>query len=221
MATRRLRPDRFVHERDLVARGILRFAGIDEAGRGPLAGPVVAAAVVLPLAWILDGIPRDLEDLNDSKQIDEARRDEFFRLLTTMPGVEFAIAESSAEQIDALNILRATHRAMNEALQGLRPVPPHALVDGNRVPTLRCEHTPLVKGDGLSYSIAGASILAKVTRDRWMREAHERWPVYGFDQHKGYPTPMHLEAVARHGPCPIHRRSFAPIRRPAPELFPP
>ena len=221
MATRRPVPDRLVHERELLARGILRFAGVDEAGRGPLAGPVVAAAVILPLEWIREGVPADFADLNDSKQLGEARREEFYHAITTHGRIEFAVAESSAERIDAINILRATHRAMNEALRALHPEPPHALVDGNRVPSLRCDHTPLVGGDGRSYSIAAASILAKVSRDRWMREAHARWPEYGFDQHKGYPTPDHLAAVARYGPCPIHRRSFAPIRRPDPELFSP
>ncbi len=220
MPARRPPPDRFLHERELIARGILRFAGVDEAGRGPLAGPVVAAAVILPMEWIVGTMPAEFLDLNDSKQLSEPARDEFHRLLTTTPGIEFAVAESSAEIIDAINILQATHRAMNEALMALRPVPGHALVDGNRVPSLRREHTPLVQGDGRSYSIAAASVLAKVTRDRWMKSAHQRWPEYGFDQHKGYGTPAHLEAVARHGPCPIHRRSFAPIRRLDPELFP-
>lgn len=213
-------PDRFLHERELLARGIARFAGVDEAGRGPLAGPVVAAAVVLPAGWARDGMPEPLRGLNDSKQVSEAAREAFFALITTTPGIEFAIAECSAAQVDALDILRATHHAMNEALRALRPMPPHALVDGNRVPSLVCDQTALVKGDSRSYSIAAASILAKVTRDRWMRAAHGRWPQYGFDQHKGYPTPAHLEAIARHGPCEIHRRSFAPLRKPDPELFP-
>jgi ribonuclease HII len=122
--------------------------------------------------------------------------------------------------IDEINILQATHRAMNQALADLGDDVDHALVDGRPVRSLRWPQTALVKGDSLSYSIAAASVLAKVTRDRVMREAEVRWPGYGFASHKGYPTPEHLEAVARLGPCPIHRLSFAPLRRPEPELFP-
>ena len=122
--------------------------------------------------------------------------------------------------IDEINILQATHRAMNQALADLGDDVDHALVDGRPVRSLRWPQTALVKGDSLSYSIAAASVLAKVTRDRVMREAEGRWPGYGFASHKGYPTPEHLEAVARLGPCPIHRLSFAPLRRPEPELFP-
>jgi ribonuclease HII len=192
----------------------------DEAGRGPLAGPVVAAAVILPGTWIQEGMPADLRDLNDSKQLTEGQRDEFFERLTRDAGVEFAIATIDAGIIDAINILQATHRGMNEALARLTPRPEHALVDGTRVRSLILPQTPLVKGDSRSYSIAAASVLAKVTRDRWMREADARWPEYGFAQHKGYPTPDHLAVLARLGPCPIHRRSFAPIRKPEPELFP-
>lgn len=212
--------DRFQHERDLLASGILRVAGVDEAGRGPLAGPVVAAAVILPQAWLRQGIPDPFRDLNDSKQLTERQRDAFFALLTTEAGIEFGIARVESEVIDAINILQATHRAMNEALGQLRPRPHHALVDGTRVKSLILPQTPLVKGDSRSYSIAAASVLAKVTRDRWMAEADGRWPQYGFAQHKGYPTLEHLAALARCGPCPIHRRSFAPLRTPEPTLFP-
>jgi ribonuclease HII len=121
--------------------------------------------------------------------------------------------------VDEINILQATHRAMNDALAALLPSPEHALVDGLRVNTLRFPHIAIVGGDGLSYSIAAASVLAKVTRDRLMEEYHARWPVYGFAEHKGYGTPQHLAALAEHGPCPIHRRSFSPIRQPELELF--
>ena len=214
------RVDRFQPERELLALGITRVAGVDEAGRGPLAGPVVAAAVIFPEAWIREGIPADLRDLNDSKQLSEARREAFFSRLTADPRIEFAIAQVEAGVIDAVNILQATHRAMNEALRQLKPLPPHALVDGTRVKSLILPQTPLVKGDSRSYSIAAASILAKVTRDRWMTDADARWPQYGFARHKGYPTPDHLAALADAGPCPIHRRSFAPLRMPPPELFP-
>jgi ribonuclease HII len=213
--------DRFQFERELLQQGTLRLAGVDEAGRGPLAGPVVAAAVILPIAWIIDGMPADFTDLNDSKQLTEAQRERFFALLTTRSGIEFAIAESEPAVIDAVNILQATHRAMNAALRQLHPRAAHALVDGLRVKSLVVPQTPVVKGDARSYSIAAASVLAKVTRDRVMVAADARWPEYGFAQHKGYPTPDHLAALAKHGPCPIHRRSFAPMRRTEPELFSP
>ena len=217
---RRRDTDRFLHERVLFASGIERVAGVDEAGRGPLAGPVVAAAVILPRAWVLEGIPDAFADLNDSKQLTEAQRDRFFAGLTGDPAVRFAIAAVEPSVIDEINILQATHRAMNQALADLGDDVDHALVDGRPVRSLRLPQTALVKGDSLSYSIAAASVLAKVTRDRVMREAEGRWPGYGFASHKGYPTPEHLEAVARLGPCPIHRLSFAPLRRPEPELFP-
>lgn len=211
--------DRFQPERDLWAAGHRRIAGVDEAGRGPLAGPVVVAAVVLPSTWIREGIPQEFQELNDSKQLTAPQRERFFALLTGTPGVEFALAQADQAVIDALNILNATHRAMNEALVRLQPPPGHALVDGTRVGCLVLPQTPLVKGDSRSYSIAAASVLAKVTRDRIMQEADRRWPQYGFSQHKGYPTREHLAALERHGPCPIHRRSFAPLRQPDPDLF--
>ena len=217
---RRRDTDRFLHERVLFASGIERVAGVDEAGRGPLAGPVVAAAVILPRAWVLEGIPDAFADLNDSKQLTEAQRDRFFAGLTGDPAVRYAIAAVEPSVIDEINILQATHRAMNQALADLGDDVDHALVDGRPVRSLRWPQTALVKGDSLSYSIAAASVLAKVTRDRVMREADAKWPGYGFAGHKGYPTPEHLEAVARLGPCPIHRLSFAPLRRPEPELFP-
>ncbi len=213
--------DRFQPERELWAAGHRRIAGVDEAGRGPLAGPVVVAAVILPRIWIGGGIPRELQDLNDSKQLTAAQREHFFKLLTGTPGLEFALAQADQTVIDTLNILQATHRAMNEALVRLQPRPGHALVDGTQVSSLVISQTPLVKGDSRSYSIAAASVLAKVTRDRIMQEADHQWPQYGFGQHKGYPTREHLAALARHGPCPIHRRSFAPLRPPDPELFAP
>ena len=203
----------------MLLQGITCIAGVDEAGRGPLAGPVVAAAVVFPEAWLRDGLPEVLRGLNDSKQLSARQREDYFALLTGFSEVHYAIAEADAGRIDTINILQATHHAMNEALAALRPAPQHALVDGTRVKTLRFPQTPIVKGDSRSYSIAAASVLAKVTRDRAMEEFHARWPAYGFAEHKGYGTPQHLAAIAAHGPCPIHRRSFAPIRQPEPELF--
>lgn len=211
--------DRFRHERVLLASGRTPVAGVDEAGRGPLAGPVVAAAVLLPMEWVQVGMPEELRALNDSKQLSEVQRDCFFHQLTTHSRVHFAIARVEADVIDAINILQATHRAMNDALRLLNPKPVHALVDGTLVKGLTVPQTPLVKGDSLSYSIAAASVLAKVTRDRIMREADACWSGYGFARHKGYPTAEHLAALATLGPCPIHRRSFAPLRQPERRLF--
>jgi len=196
-------------------------AGVDEAGRGPLAGPVVAAAVVLPWEWGREGVPWEYEGLDDSKKLSARARDVFFGLLTTDRRVRFAIVEASARVIDAINILAATHRAMNDALGLLQPTPAHVLVDGLHVPSLGWPQTAIVGGDGRSYSIAAASVLAKVTRDRAMLEADVRHPGYGFARHKGYPTAAHLAALARLGPCDLHRRSFAPVGASQPGLFGP
>ena len=212
--------DRFAHERALLQRGVLRLAGVDEAGRGPLAGPVVAAAVIFASHWIRDGLPPELQGLNDSKQLSAELRDRYFALLQSLPGVEWGIAAQEPAEIDQWNILRATHRAMSGALAKLQPAPDHILVDGLPVAVLNWPQTALVKGDSLSYSIAAASVLAKVTRDRRMVEYDREFPEYGFAQHKGYPTADHLAALARHGPCPIHRRSFAPVAAVQGELFP-
>jgi len=211
--------DRFGFERELWSLGVRQVAGVDEAGRGPLAGPVVASAVVLPEAWAHEGLPTELEGLNDSKQLTAAQREQFYFALTTRTEVRFGIAWVEAPLVDELNILRATHQAMNEALAQLQPAPGHVLVDGLRVKTMRLAQTPLVEGDARSYSIAAASVLAKVTRDRFMVEHDSRWPAYGFAAHKGYSTPQHLAALAQHGPCPIHRRSFSPLKPGEPELF--
>ena len=209
--------DHFAFERILWNRGATRVAGVDEAGRGPLAGPVVAAAAILPARWAAAGLPHELEGLNDSKQLTRLQREHFFGFLTTCPEVQFAVAQIDAARIDAVNILQATHRAMNDALAKLNPE--HALVDGRPVKTLRVPQTAIVRGDARSYSIAAASVLAKVTRDRLMLEFDRQWPVYGFAAHKGYGTARHLAALAAHGPCPIHRRSFSPLKQPEPKLF--
>jgi ribonuclease HII len=194
-------------------------AGVDEAGRGPLAGPVLVAAVILPPEWGEAGVPPEFLKLNDSKKLTADARSRFFDLITGHPDLRFAIVPVEPDVIDRINILAATHQGMNEALEGLTPRPLHALIDGNPVPSLRWPQTAIVKGDSLSYSIAAASVLAKVTRDRRMMEADLSYPGYGFAQHKGYPTAEHLAAIARLGPCPIHRRSFAPLRQPEPDLF--
>ena len=212
---------RFRYERELLSRGWTSIAGVDEAGRGPLAGPVVAAAVIFPCDWITAGLPRLLWGLNDSKQLTPEEREHFFARLTALPEVRYAIAWSDHALIDEINILQATFRAMNDALAQLNPAPAHVLVDGHQISSVQWAQTPVIDGDAKSYTIAAASVLAKVTRDRMMIEFDRQWPQYGFAAHKGYSTEQHLLALAAHGPCPLHRRSFAPIRveAPAPELF--
>lgn len=198
-------PCDFRHENDLRDQGIWPVAGIDEAGRGPLAGPVFAAAVVLPTQGLKSG-------LNDSKKLTALQRETLYHEITTHPEIAFCIAQASVEEIDQLNILRATHLAMRRALAGLtNPPPVHALIDGLAVREFPIPQTPLVGGDGLSQSIAAASILAKVARDRHMNEQDALYPAYGFSRHKGYATREHLASIHEHGPCPIHRHSFSPV----------
>jgi ribonuclease HII len=209
----------FEFEQPLWRAGVHRVAGVDEAGRGPLAGPVVAAAAILPPAWLESGLPKELSGLNDSKQLTEVQREKYFEFITRCGHIEFGIAGVSAAVIDEINILQATHRAMNDALAQLQPLPPHALVDGRPVKTLRVPQTAIVKGDARSFSIAAASILAKVTRDRLMQEYHLEFPAYGFAEHKGYGTAKHLAAIAENGACPIHRLTFAPLKKEEPDLF--
>lgn len=211
--------DRFHYERLTLDTGVRRIAGVDEAGRGPLAGPVVAAAVVLPADWFVHSIPPELAGLNDSKQLTAAQRDRYFELLSQNPAIQRAVARVDAEVIDRINILQATHCAMNQALATLQPPPQHVLVDGWRVKSMVFPQTALVHGDARSYSIAAASVLAKVTRDRLMCEYDHLYPNYGFAHHKGYATPQHLDALARLGPSPIHRRTFAPIKPTQPKLL--
>jgi ribonuclease HII len=200
-------PCSFEHERALQEQGFLRIAGIDEAGRGPLAGPVVAAAVVFQNSKI----PQP--GLNDSKKLSPRRRDELYQHLTQAAGVLWAVSIQDVKTIDRINILKATHQAMRTAALTLSRSPDHALIDGLPVPNFPIPHTALVQGDGRSQSIAAASIIAKVTRDRIMDDMDAIYPQYGFRQHKGYGTAAHLAALQTHGPCPIHRRSFAPVAR--------
>ena len=178
-------------------------AGVDEAGRGPLAGPVVAAAVILDETQPIIG-------LNDSKKLSATRRDRLFDEIRAR-ALCCSVAMASVEEIDRLNILQATMLAMRRAVDGLRLKPRLVLVDGNRLPVLDVRAEAIVQGDAKVQAISAASILAKVTRDRGLDELHERYPHYGFDQHKGYGTAHHLEALRRWGPCPAHRRSFAPV----------
>lgn len=210
---------RFKYERELLVQGPVLIAGVDEAGRGPLAGPVVAAAVMLPSEWPRSGLPRALYGLNDSKQLNPEQREKFYERLVKHPEIRFGVAVVEVSIIDSINILQATHRAMAEALAQLQPIPEHTLVDGLPVPSLSLRHTAIVDGDAKSYSIAAASIIAKVTRDRLMVEFDRQYPVYGFAAHKGYGTPQHLAALATHGPCPLHRRSFSPVNQPELPLF--
>jgi len=178
-------------------------AGVDEAGRGPLAGPVMAAAV------ILDG-RRPIVGLADSKKISPRRREALFDEIRAK-ALCCSIAEASVEEIDALNILQATMLAMRRAVMGLRLPPKLVLVDGNRLPVWDIRAEAIVKGDDKVPAISAASILAKVSRDRWCQEYHLQFPQYGFDQHKGYGTAEHLAALRLHGPCPQHRRTFKPV----------
>lgn len=210
---------RFKFERECLERGCSRVAGADEAGRGPLAGPVTAAVVCLPAEWILGGLPRKLQGLNDSKQLTEEQRERFFDFLTGCGQVSFAIASVDQATIDAINILRASLRAMNDALLQLAPAPDHTLVDGPHVFSMRSPQTALIGGDARSFSIAAASVLAKVSRDRRMAEYDREFPGYGFAVHKGYPTVQHLAAIQRLGACAIHRRSFSPFKQEEPRLF--
>lgn len=203
---------RLSHECELWQQGLTCVAGVDEAGCGPLAGPVVAAAVVFPCSWLEAGLWSKLRGLNDSKQLTVEQREKYYELLTSHPEIRYRIASVDVEMIDRINIRQAAWRAMHIALDQLEPRPQHALVDGLRIRWLPYTHTALVDGDAKSYSIAAASVLAKVTRDRVMRELDKLYPGYGFAEHKGYSTPQHYAAIERLGPCPVHRRTFAPFR---------
>ncbi|MFO0773092.1 MAG: ribonuclease HII [Nitrospiraceae bacterium] len=192
-------------ERDARRRGFRRIVGLDEAGRGPLAGPVVAAAVWLPSGCSFDG-------LDDSKVVAPERREAlYFDILRRARAVGVGLA--TAEEIDAINILEATRLAMSRAVVALATPPDFLLLDAIRLPNLALPQCPIVKGDQLSASIAAASIVAKVTRDRLMLDAHRCYPQYEFHLHKGYGTARHLDALAAYGPSPLHRRTFDPVRQ--------
>ena len=179
------------------------ICGVDEAGRGPLAGPVVAAAVILDPRQPIDG-------LNDSKKLTAARR-EMLAVEIREKALAWAVAEASVQEIDRINILQASLLAMQRAVSGLSLMPEKALVDGNKCPVLACPVEAIVGGDGKLAAIAAASILAKTVRDALMQELHVRYPQYGFDRHKGYPTAFHLAALREHGISPVHRRSYGPV----------
>lgn len=209
-----MKPPMLRHELAARAEGHASLAGVDEAGRGPLAGPVVAAAVSFDWDWLEREGEKALAGLTDSKKLSPKRREFFYGVLTEgNPAIRWSVGEAGVEEIDRLNILRATYTAMGRALRGLNPLPEFALVDGLPVEGLPVPHRAIVGGDGASWSIAAASVIAKVTRDRWMEEAEGKWPGYGFARHKGYGTKEHQEALERLGPCPLHRRSFLPARQ--------
>ena len=181
------------------------LAGVDEVGRGPLVGSVVAAAVILDPQ-------RPIEGLSDSKKLTARKRDALDSQIRTQALV-FCVAQASAAEVDQLNIYHATHLAMRRAIDGLRPAAEYLLVDGNRLPGHALPGQAVVKGDARHHAIAAASIIAKVARDAQMQALHERYPDYGFDRHKGYPTRQHLAALEAYGPLVEHRRSFAPVQR--------
>lgn len=186
---------------EISARGLgyVHIGGIDEAGRGPLAGPVAASCVVLPQDCFI-------EQLNDSKKLTAAARDKLFDIIRS-EAVDYGIALVMADEIDRINILNATKKAMLEAVSRLKNKPDYLIIDAVKLPIL-VQQLSICKADSLSVSVAAASILAKVTRDRWMEQAHEQYPGYGFDRHKGYGSEEHIEAIRKYGLCPIHRRTF-------------
>jgi ribonuclease HII len=188
------------------------LAGVDEAGRGCLAGPVVAAAVVIAPAFAESLYASELAELTDSKQLTAARRESFFKFLTSTPGIATSTGWCSAKEIDDINILAATHRAMRRAVEGLPVKAEHVLVDGLPVKGLPCPSTAIVKGDAKSLLIAAASVVAKVSRDHYLLKLHAKYPQYGFDSNKGYGTNAHMVALFKHGSCPEHRHTFRPVQ---------
>ncbi|SHH59994.1 ribonuclease HII [Desulfosporosinus lacus] len=194
-----------VEENKLWKQGYLLLAGVDEAGRGPLAGPVVAGACILPAKF-------DLPGLNDSKMLTESKREKLF-IQIQKQAIDYAIGSAEPAEIDALNILQATKLAMKRSIEGLTIRPHYLLIDALNLPDVQLPQLPLIGGDHLSASIAAASILAKVTRDRLMVQLHSLYPEYTFSKNKGYGTSEHMQVLKRLGPCPLHRKSFAPVRQ--------
>lgn len=188
------------YEQNAELKGYKAICGVDEAGRGPLAGPVCAAAVILPPNTIIDGV-------NDSKKLTEKKREALFDVIKET-AVSYSIAYASVEEIESINILNATMLAMKRAVEGLDVKADYAMIDGNKMPQLDIDGETIVKGDAKSMSIACASILAKVSRDRLLYEYAKEYPQYHFDKHKGYGTALHKEAILEYGPCPYHRMSF-------------
>lgn len=187
-------------EKEALAKGYKSVCGVDEAGRGPLAGPVCAAAVILPEGVIIDGV-------NDSKKLSEKKRESLFDVIREQ-ALSYSIAYATVDEIEEINILNATMLAMRRAIDGLDIKVDYAMIDGNKIPPIDIDAECIVKGDAKSMSIACASILAKVSRDRLLYKYAEEYPMYGFDKHKGYGTKVHREAILKYGPCPYHRKSF-------------
>ena len=192
-------------ERKALEEGAHTLAGIDEAGRGPLAGPVVAGACIFSEALCLEG-------LTDSKKLSEKKRQYFLDIIQQHSQIHFAVGIIDAQRIDEINIYQATKEAMYQALEGLSHTPDYLLVDGMNLPYQCGPSERIVKGDARSFTIAAASIVAKETRDAIMLDYDAKWPEYGFKKHKGYPTRQHIEALKEYGPCPIHRRSYKPVQ---------
>lgn len=192
--------DKLKYEKEYQQKGYKMIAGCDEAGRGPLAGPVVVASVIMPIDDLIDGV-------DDSKKLTEKKRDELFDKIIEK-AIDYKISIVSEKVIDEINILQATKQGMEECINGLKIKPDFALIDAVKGLNLVCEFLPLIKGDYLSYSIGCASILAKVTRDRLMVEMSQIYPEYSFEKHKGYGTKAHIEAIKKYGKCPIHRDTF-------------
>lgn len=192
--------DKLTYEKELIDKGYKLIAGCDEAGRGPLAGPVVCASVIMPLDDFIDGV-------DDSKKLTEKKREELYNKIIEK-AISYKISIVSEKIIDEINILNATKKGMNEAINGLNVKPDYAIVDAVKGLNLVCEYLPLIKGDSLSYSVGCASILAKVTRDKLMKDYSEKYINYGFEKHKGYGTKLHIEALKKFGKCEIHRESF-------------
>ena len=192
--------DWLFYENQAISNGYNIVCGVDEAGRGPLAGPVYAAAVILPKGYIIEGV-------NDSKKLSEKKREALFEKIKA-ESLAFSIGIATAEEIDEINILQATFLAMKRAVEGLQICPDYAMIDGNRKPNISVPCETIIKGDGKSASIACASILAKVSRDRYMLEMAEKYPEYQFEKHKGYGTKLHYEMLDKFGPCDIHRKTF-------------
>ncbi|MFA6916212.1 MAG: ribonuclease HII [Parachlamydiales bacterium] len=195
----------YAMEENLRTQGYARIAGVDEAGRGPLAGPVVAAVCCMTKHVHIEGI-------NDSKQVPAPLRARLYAKLISHSHIHYAIGMASVEEIDEINIYQATRLAMRRAVEGLSFTPDYLLIDGMALQELQIPNQGVIKGDTLSYSIAAASIIAKEHRDQLMREFSFQWPHYKFGKNKGYGTAEHLQAIAEHGPCPIHRKSFEPIK---------
>ncbi len=196
--------DMLFYEKQAMLDGYKVIAGVDEAGRGPLAGPVVSAAVVLPESFDVPGI-------NDSKKLSEKKREALFPVIQAQ-AIAFGIGMADHEEIDRINILQASLLSMKRAVDALQLTPDYLLIDGKFTINTTIDQCPVIKGDALSLSIAAASILAKVTRDRIMAELDAKYPQYGLKRHKGYPTKAHKEAIRTHGPCPVHRKSFKGVK---------